>query len=346
MKRAIFPFLILAAVGCGAEDTGDGDGDGDGPPPLTGDLYSLRYGPVTVQPGREDTQCVKLRLSNTAPIKVHQMRNILSGGSHHLIVYKDDDPTSVESTAPYECDPFTGALNLSGMVAPVMITQKAEDALTLPDKVAYTFAPNQMIRIEMHYLNATDEPLEISATSEFYAVPESEIEHEANILFIGTPDIDIPAGQEKDIQAYFSPSRAGLDLTGAKFFAITGHTHKHGRNVTVSTSATTGGARASVYAPALFEWSEPETTVHEPEFTVPAGVQAGFDIKCSYHNTSNARVRFGESTNDEMCFFWAYYYPSKGSHVCVNVTYQGLKLDVCCPEAGPQICDFENLGGL
>jgi hypothetical protein len=338
MKRFVLPFLLLAAMACGTETAGD---DGVDPPPLTGDKYSLRYGPITVAPGMEDTQCVKLRLSNTAAIKVHQMRNILSGGSHHLIVYKDDDPASVETPTPYPCQPFTGALNLTGMVAPVMITQKAEDALTLPDRVAYTFAPNQMIRIEMHYLNSSDTPLEVSATSEFYAVPGSEIDHEANILFIGTPDINIPAGATMDVQTYFTPSRAQLDLAGAKFFAITGHTHKHGLSVAVSTATSSTGTRTSVYAPSPFEWSEPETTVHRPEFSVPDGLQSGFDIKCSYHNTSNTTVRFGESANDEMCFFWAYYYPSKGSHVCVH-TVQFGGLDICCPDAGATICNMIN----
>jgi hypothetical protein len=338
MKCLALSCLLVAVAACGTE----ADGDDDMPPPLTGDKYTLSYGPVMVPPGVEATKCVDVRLSNTTEIKIHQMRNLLSEGSHHLIVYKDD-MTTTERTTPYDCEPFTGALNLSGMVAPVMITQKAEDALTLPDRVAYTFAPGQMVRIEMHYINSSDAPLEVRATSEFYSVPESAIDHEANILFIGTPDISIPAGAMKDVQAYFNPSRAQLDLTGAKFFAITGHTHKHGRNVTVSTATTSAGARTSVYAPSVFDWSEPETTVHAPEFSMPAGLQSGFDIKCSYHNTSNQTVGFGESANAEMCFFWAYYYPSKGSHVCVHTNRVGLSLDVCCPEAGPQLCDFNRL---
>jgi hypothetical protein len=339
MKRLSLSCLLLAIVGCGTEQ--DANGDDDGPPPLIGDRYALEYGPIMVAPGVEATKCVIVRLSNPAAIKVHQMRNLLSDGSHHLIVYKDDMDT-VERAAPYDCQPFTGALNLSGMVAPVMITQKQEDALTLPSRVAYTFAPNQMIRIEMHYINSTDAPLEVRATAEFYAVPDSEIDHEANILFIGTPDISIAAGATKDIPAYFTPSRASLDLSGAKFFAITGHTHQYGQNVTVSTATSAGGARTSVYAPSPFSWSEPETTVHRPEFTLPEGLQAGFDIKCSYHNTSSQTVRFGESANSEMCFFWAYYYPSKGSHVCVHTNMLG-GIDLCCPDAGEALCNMINL---
>jgi hypothetical protein len=330
MRRLLVASWFVIA-GCAAEEAPVG------PPPLTGDRYAIEYGPIAVAPGQEATRCMTVRLSNTASIKVHQMRNLLSPGSHHVIVYKDDDPASVEKPTPYECRPFSGALNLSGLSAPVMITQKQEDALTLPNKVAYTFAPNQMVRIEMHYINSTDQPLMVHATSEFYAVPDSEIDHEASILFIGTPDIEIPPGATMDIQRYFSSQRAQLDLGDARFFAITGHTHHYGLDVTVSTAATSGGERTSVYAPSQFEWAEPETATHRPEFKLPDG--GGFDIKCSYHNTSNDTVRFGESANDEMCFFWAYYYPSKGSHVCVNATYMGLNVDVCCPDAG-SLCNM------
>jgi hypothetical protein len=191
----------------------------------------------------------------------------------------------------------------------------------------------------MHYINSTDVPIEVSATSELYAVPEAAIDHEANILFIGTPDINLPAGASVDVQAYFTPSRASLDLSGAKFFAITGHTHHYGQSVTVATATARTGTTTSVYAPSPFDWSEPETAVHHPEFTLPDGLQSGFDIRCSYRNTSAQTVRFGESANDEMCFFWAYYYPSKGSHVCVNTSYFGVNLDACCPDAGAP-CDM------
>jgi len=37
-----------------------------------------------------------------------------------------------------------------------------------------------------------------------------------------------------------------------------------------------------------------------------------------------------------MCFFWAYYYPSQGSHVCFHTNQFG-NVDVCCPDAGPQL---------
>jgi len=336
MRRLVV--LVPLLVACGTNG-GTPPGD-DQPPPLEGDKYELHWGPVDVAPGQENTQCVTLRLSNTAAIKVHQLHNILGPGSHHLIVYRDDMDTA-EVTTPVDCQPFTGALNLSGMVAPMMITQRADDALTLPDAVAYTLAANQMIRIEMHYNNATDAHITAQATSEFYAVPEATIKDEANILFIGSPDVSIAAGATTTLEEFFTPNRASLDLSGAKFFAITGHTHHLGTDMQVDLKTNVNATdKTSVYAPMPFVWSEPETTVYKPEFEVPVG--GGFDFRCTYHNTTTQAVRFGESANDEMCLFWAYYYPSKGSHVCVHTTQFG-GLDICCPDAGANICNMLNM---
>ena len=75
------------------------------------------------------------------------------------------------------------------------------------------------------------------------------------------------------------------------------------------------------------------------DFTVPTG--GGFDFQCTWTNagTSARQVQFGESANDEMCFFWSYYYPSRGAKVCFH-SEQGPTgpVDLCCPDAGA-ICD-------
>ncbi len=139
------------------------------------------------------------------------------------------------------------------------------------------------------------------------------------------------------LEAFFSPMRANLDLSTAKFFAITGHEHHLGTDVQVNVSTglgATGGT--SVYNPQPFLWSEPLTQTWSPEFTVGSG--QGFDFTCQWYNPGAGTVTFGESANNEMCFFWAYYYPSKGSHVCVHSDKYGV--DICCPDAGPTLCNM------
>jgi hypothetical protein len=338
MHPIVLAALLATSVliaGC-QSDPGDGGDD-----PLIAQ-YSLTWGPVAVAPSQESTQCVWLRLSNDAEIKVHQMHNALSASSHHLIVYRDDLDTTEQPT-PVPCQPFTGALNTTGRIFPIMVTQKRDEVLTLPQGVAYTLAPHQMIKIEMHYLNATDAAIQATATTDLFAAEPTAIRDEANFLFIGTPDISLAPNAMTEVHEFFNPSRASLNLDTAKFFAITGHTHKFGLSVEIGTAETPSGPVTEVYAPATFLWNEPETTMHAPPFQVPSA--GGFDFTCRYYNNSSTTVGFGESANDEMCFFWAYYYPSNGSHVCVHTDRFGAGLDLCCPEAGPALCDLVTSGG-
>ena len=77
--------------------------------------------------------------------------------------------------------------------------------------------------------------------------------------------------------------------------------------------------------------------VYDPPLEFKAG--QGFQYRCSWYNGSSKNVRFGESANQEMCFFWAYYYPSKGYRMCINPgkwKQQAPDLitdPVCCPDS-------------
>jgi hypothetical protein len=255
-----------------------------------------------------------------------------------LIVYKAD-MDATEQTTRVDCQPFTGALNASGMIAPIAITQRADDPIFLPNGVAYTFAANQMVKLEMHYKNSGDAPLEVMGTVDFYAADPTTIQHEAAILFAGSPDIDIPMGGSQTLHQFFKPP-ASVNFSNAKFFAITGHTHRLGTQVKVRTGASASGPFNEVYAPTPFLWDEPATAT-PPEFMLPPG--GGFDFECSWTNTNTTggAVKFGESADKEMCFFWAYYYPSIGSKVCFHTdNFNGV--NECCP--GGALCSYiENM---
>lgn len=332
MRQLVFALSAASlAFACGG---GSGSGDDEAPPDaaeLTGEKFSMIWGPVTVPAGTETTQCIWKRLDNPTEIKVHQMHNVLSGGSHHLIVYKDDKDTT-EQLEPTPCEPFTGALNSTGMIAPLAITQRADDSIFLPQGVAYTFAPNQMIKLEMHYLNRGDTAQDVKSTVDFFSADPATIQHEAAILFTGSPDIDLPPGPSTLHQFFKVPP--SIDLSQSKIFAITGHEHALGTGVKVNVAPAKTGPMTEVYAPDPFLWSEPETVTAAEPFSVPTG--GGFDFTCSWNNTTGQNVQFGESANEEMCFFWAYYYPSQGSKVCIHTDeYGGASgLDVCCPGDG------------
>jgi hypothetical protein len=330
MNYALRFALVVGVAACGT--------DGPTGPALTGEEFTLRWGPITVAPGEEGTQCMTIDVGNEESIFVHQIHNVLAAPSHHLVIYQLADDTSPVSSEPYACNPFSGTLAPSSGASPLMITQKKDDLLSLPDGVAYTFVPHQRLRIELHYFNSTDEEVLAEATSTFYVGTPELIRHEASFMFIGTPDIELAPRSQSTVHAYFTPPESLADVS---FYAITGHTHALGTNVVVDMAASRDSEMTPVYAPAEFSWSEPPTVMHTPAFTLPEG--GGFRFQCEYNNTSDATVSFGESATAEMCFFWAYYYPSRGSRVCVHSTLAGGPdgLDVCCPpERGDQLSEF------
>ena len=336
MRRIVLACVLCSSLATACHKTDDATVDGknfDDAPALSGDEYSLTWGPVPVPVGIENTQCIWVKLSNDQPIKVHQMHNALSIVSHHLIVYKDDHDTT-EQTTPVACQPFSGALNATGAIEPLAITQKHDDEITLPDGVAYTLAAHQMMKLEMHYINSTDSDQMGSATVDLFAADPATIHDEAGILFAGSPDINIPAGQSFMLHQFLTLP-AAFDLSTSHVFAITGHEHKLGLDVQVNVAPSRTGTMTPVYSPMPFQWAEPLTQMQNPDFSVPQG--GGFDFTCKWNvNTSNTAVKFGESANDEMCFFWAYYYPSQGAHVCFHSAQYG-NIDICCPDAG-SIC--------
>ena len=308
MRKAIL-LGALMLFGCSSE------------PP---ESFTVSFPTLTIPAGVENTQCVVVRLGNTKAIHVGQIHNVLGPASHHMIIYRVND--TVEQTTPFDCEPFVETLDAS-KGAPLMITQKRDEVLDLPPGVAYTLDPNQMVRIELHYINATSSDVQLTATSTITTA--SSFHQEANFLFIGNPDIKIAPHSTFTL----GPTFFKLDedtFGGAKFFAITGHEHQFGTNVTVAAAANADDPGRSVYDVPNWQWSEPATVFHDPPFSVPDG--GGFKFTCDWNNTSDNTVKFGESANNEMCFFWAYYYPSKGAYVCVHTTYQGGH-DFCCPGA-------------
>ncbi|MBP8810089.1 MAG: hypothetical protein KBG48_01615 [Kofleriaceae bacterium] len=319
---ALSVFLVAACGGGGGSSGPDAAPDAS----FTTGTYRATWGPYTIPPGQEGTKCVEVKLGNVDNIQVHEIHNVLGDASHHFIVYRKAD--GPERREPYDCQPFTGTLDPNNG-APLMITQRADETLTLPDGVVFTLKPDQLVRLELHYVNATEEPIAVTATAEFRTVLGAN--QEADFIFAGTPDIDLPS---RPTAQTVGPTYLPLQgLGGSNVFAITGHTHELGTDVQVAIATSADDPGTPVYAPTNFSWDEPETVYHAPVFQIPT--EGGFRFTCTYVNDTGRRVGFGEGVDDEMCFFWLYYYPSKGAKVCAHTNqFNGpAGIDVCCPAA-------------
>ncbi len=311
-------------------DTGDattGDGTDTGRPPVE-EQYTTFVGDWTMKPGKETTKCVLKRLTNPTEVWVTAIHTKLAKGSHHLVVYRST--SEEEKPEPFGCTPFTETL--SGDTIPLIISQVPEETLELPDGVAFKFQPNQMIRVEAHYLNYYDEDIVAHGDVTFDTINLDDVDAEADMLFYGTPDIDLKPQSEHTTPWHF------LDVwEGTKVFAITGHTHALGTNVEVKWAADKDDPGEDIYPlDQPFLWSESPVINYDPPLEFDDG--EGFKYRCTWNNTTDKQVGFGESANKEMCFFWAYYYPSKGYRMCINTGSYADRYpvgeSVCCPDFG------------
>jgi hypothetical protein len=336
--------VVLSACGGDSESSGAGAGGASGGSGGSGNAsgagaggsesFSVEISVKGVAPGYENTQCVVKRLGNTGPIRVNRFQNTISSSSHHLIVYKVAD--TEERTSPFNCVPFKDTLD-PNRGAPLVISQKYDDRIELPAGAAYSLEPNQMVRLELHYINTKLEPVDVRAVSSFITIPAAEFQQEADFVLIGSLDVSVNASGTTTLGPIWFPlPQAYVDTN---FFAITGHTHQFGTNVKVAIASDQAGPDTPVYDVLDWKWDEPETVKHDPPFQVPAA--GGFRFSCEWNNTSGLARSIGESAEDEMCFFWGYYYPSRGAKVCFHSDNFGA-FNVCCPDSPicPTILSF------
>lgn len=313
--RPVHVGCVLAAaltqlLGCSSNGTDVNHGAEKGGPTDSGTGASSLGAPLKlsitvphVPPGKEGTQCIRAHLGNDAALRVGKVHNKLSESSHHFIVSAVDDATLTD-TPLFDCLPFRAALT----GAPLTITQKSDDTVSLPDGVAYALPENQLMHLELHYINLTDKTEDITAETELYPIQDGTKDiQEASFLLVGDLDISIPPKSKHSTGLVYQ--KLPDAFANVNFYALTGHTHRFGTNVTVGTTASETAPVTSLYAPKQFDWAEPEVKRFSPTVTVPSG--GGFSYQCDWDNPTDSVIKYGESALTEMCFFWAYYYPKQ-----------------------------------
>ena len=331
MTRAIRLLTLLAgcglALGCGGrvDDTtgsgGDGGAGGDGgsggSPTSSSSPTTTTTGPepgattlkaqaslVTIQPGEEAVKCITVGLGNAAPVLVRKFRTSLNQGSHHMIVYQSDQPPD---PTPFTCQSF----GVQGGSA-IFIAQQAQSELALPIDasgvpVALPLAANQSVTIEIHYINATSAPIDVIGTLELDVLPASAEHIPSAFNFMGALGIpEIPAFGEADTGVQFQDA-----IPGTKVFALTTHQHHLGTRMRVWHAANV--ADLSTPIADSTDWSDPPLELFDPPLDFPADSSKGFAYQCEWKNPTAQPVYGGLGADDEMCFFWSYYYPAGGA---------------------------------
>ena len=272
----------------------------------------IPVGPVTVERGTELTECTYLKFPSTKDMAVHRVKIKVSGGSHHVHIYRAADPTLNLQDGAEACN---FALDFSVWQL-VLATQSIFLDWTLPPGIAFHFRAGEQLAAQTHFV---DNGLLQTPTGQgwalfnLYSMPHQKVRSYAGAFF----------GQDRDVVV--PPHSTSTATTRCvfpkpvKLLAITGHYHYRGVEFTAGSWDGTTGEQ-------LYD----QKGYLDPPFVRYSGVDApevsGLQWTCAYDNETDQTFKFGPFTDqNEHCNMFMFYYPAAGTQefmTCVQKNHE------------------------
>jgi hypothetical protein len=221
----------------------------------------------------------------------------MTSGSHHLLLfYKNgavDAPLEKCSGLEFAATPYS--------------TQLPDDSLQFPAGVAAQITAKTGFRLQSHYLNTTDKPIEAHVEVTFNLAKAGTVTDHAGVLFVVQPKINVPENSDTTIDY---ACKLPMDMNMIKAGS---HMHKHGKHF----DATIGETPNLETIVETTQWDEPKPTLFAPAKTLKKGDTLSFH--CEFVNNSAVPLTFGESAEtNEMCIFVGSFYPVPAGTITVG----------------------------
>jgi hypothetical protein len=274
-------------IGCGPAGpraTGAGGTGGTAPstPGLhrTGNQVTLRTDRFTLEPQKEKYVCFTARTSEA--FKVSSYSKVMQPFVHHLLL---TTTTTNEPEGMRECD---GSFKTGWR--PIFAAGAGKVDLTYPENVVNSITQNTQLQIELHLLNASDEPVADSAA---IVMTLSDAAAPQNVMFgvFGNTEVNLPPLSQSKLVADCPISR-NTRVVG--FFP---HMHMLGTSMTFELGPTADDMHM-VFQRTPFSFHDQR--IDSTDTILEGNSQTR--LTCNYNNTRPQAVKYGESTFDEMCY--------------------------------------------
>lgn len=299
--------MTFTMAGCSSEPTEtetDPPNPDDGllAPPEPGKGIQLKM-IAEIEAGTESEKCQFVK-APSADLLVQRDEVRFTPGSHHFLLYETSyneipteklNGTKVDTSGVFDCS--DGATNGWAVTKLVGGSQNADGGsiLSFPENVAMRVHGGTVLLMNAHYVNASAETLKPEVRINLHTIPESQLEHEGDILFWYNAFIHVPAQGE---------SRARMRCTIHQDITLTNfqsHMHRRGR-----------GYAAELTGDSPFYENDLWEGVPVLELAEGKKIQKGsvLDYYCDYKNPESADVFQGPRSTDEMCMAIGSYYPA------------------------------------
>jgi hypothetical protein len=237
----------------------------------------------------EQYRCARLTI--TQDVAVHTFRAVSPLGTHHTLLTVTRQPTEPDGLTV--CN--------AGTNAPGMLTGSGvgTNDYTLPDGVAVKLHKGEQLLINLHLFNVSDHEIEGTSGTLVKTMTDDQIMHEAEAILAGPTSISVPPHSMNVVQS--GPCTMTADAT---LIALGAHAHMHANHIKVTVHSSIAG----------------DVVIHDRDYSFdnqliylidPIQVKQGDKIEtaCTYDNTGDKEISFGDSSLAEMCFAGIVRYP-------------------------------------
>jgi len=260
-------------------------------PPRPGLGFQLSLTGVTVPPGSEIQVCDVYDLPTDETSNINSVEYIQNPGMHHATLSTVALGGGSLPEGRHDCADIYGDLSL--MEDQIMFFGNqglGEDTMYLPEGVAATLPAGLQILHELHYVNVSDEPVELYSYINAYTIPDVLVEEGIWGGSVRDEFINIPASGE-----HTEWSRCVFNRDVEILF-LASHTHDIGQFFTI---APFDGVEVGEVLYENDDLHTPKIVQYDPPMVIPAG--EGFEWTCTWRNDSDTPINYGPSATDEMC---------------------------------------------
>ncbi|MBM3456958.1 MAG: hypothetical protein FJX77_00265 [Armatimonadetes bacterium] len=279
-------------------------------PPAQG--LQLHLGPFAVAANFEREVFIYQLLNNVTDIYVNRIEVAMRPGSHHFLAYffPDYTPEHIlpqpevmrdlrDATGSYMDEQGNDLFDWRVMQyhKPIAISQLRRLDYQLPPGVAIRLPAGTGLDLNAHYANYSSAEIQGEAYLNLHLIEPAQVEHEVQVFALSNFDIDLPPGQVTTLEQEFrfKEKRHVLQLVS----------HAHDR-MTEFQATVLGGPRDGEVIYTSYDWEHAPLIELDPPLVLEAG--EGFKISATYNNTTDRRLFFGFTRQDEMMILYGYSY--------------------------------------
>jgi len=229
---------------------------------------------------------------------------------HHWLLFStiETDPEGSHKTSPLPTLNGVNAQLLAGWAV-------GGTNLAMPEDVGFELpAKGTTLNVQWHFYNSSGTPQTDTSSIQICTMPAASRPHTASMVWTGTEDLNgnvwfggqgMPAHQESTFEGTCNPLRAGMAANEPiHIVGFWPHMHQLGTNMKAIVNHK-DGTRETIF-------DKPFDFNNQVHYFKPYDLAAGDTLTttCTFNNTTDRGVPFGESSDTEMCYLFTFAWPA------------------------------------